>query len=86
MSFDKLRILNPGIGGLEFLYMNGRGAEFARSRITNSLFVGRTNEVATSGPGDMCEGLQDVNGAVNHDGNGCTCTAFARFCSGERYF
>lgn len=71
VSFDRLYVINPGIGGIEFLYMNGRGAEFARSSITNSLFVGRTTEIATAGPGDMCEGLQDVNGAVNHDGNGC---------------
>ena len=51
--------------------MNGRGSEFAKSHISSSLFVGRTTEIGTAGPGDMCEGLQDVNGAVNHDGNGC---------------
>ena len=71
VSFDGLRILNPGIAGLEFLYMNGRGSEFAKSTISNSYMVGRTREIATAGSGDMCEGLQDVNGAVNHDGNGC---------------
>ncbi|KAJ1462285.1 hypothetical protein M885DRAFT_431552, partial [Pelagophyceae sp. CCMP2097] len=65
VNFDGLRILNPGIGGIEFLYVNGRGSEFAKSRITRSLFVGRTTEMATAGPGDMCEGLQDVNGAVS---------------------
>mgnify|MGYP003307879992 FL=1 len=71
VNFDGLRVLNPGIAGLEFLYMNGRGTEFAKSTISNTYFVGRTREIATAGPGDMCEGLQDVNGAVNHDGNGC---------------
>ena len=67
VNFDGLRVLNPGIAGLEFLYMNGRGTEFAKSTISNTYFVGRTGEIATAGPGDMCEGLQDVNGAVNHD-------------------
>ena len=71
VNFDGLRVLNPGIAGLEFLYMNGRGTEFAKSTISNTYFVGRTREIATAGPGDTCEGLQDVNGAVNHDGNGC---------------
>ena len=70
VNFDGLRVLNPGIAGLEFLYMNGRGTEFAKSNIEH-LFCRTHQGNRHGGPGDMCEGLQDVNGAVNHDGNGC---------------
>ena len=72
VSFDNVRLADHGIGGIEFLYMNGKGTEFATSHISNSLFVGRTSGApATSADGLMCEGLQSVNGAEDHDGHGC---------------
>ena len=41
-------------------------------RGSSSLFVGRTDgEMASASDGTMCEGLQDTNGALNHDGLGC---------------
>ena len=58
VNFDGLRVLNPGIAGLEFLYMNGRGTEFAKSTISNTYFVGRTREIATAGPGDSARGCR----------------------------
>jgi hypothetical protein len=72
VHFSDLRILEHGIGGIEFLYINGKGTMFATSHVNNSLFVGRTSGApASASTGTMCEGLQDVNGAIDHDGNGC---------------
>ena len=67
VGFDDVRLLDHGIAGIEFLYMNGRDQLWMQSAITNSLFVGKTQgPPASAFTGLMCEGLQDVNGAVDH--------------------
>ena len=72
VSFDNVRLADHGIAGIEFLYINGKGTHFATSYISNSLFVGKTQgRPATASDGRMCEGLQSVNGAEDHDGMGC---------------
>ena len=72
VGFDDVRLLDHGIAGIEFLYMNGRDQLWMQSAITNSLFVGKTQgPPASAFTGLMCEGLQDVNGAIDHDGMGC---------------
>ena len=40
VSFDNVRLVDHGIAGIEFLYINGKGTHFATSFISNSLFVG----------------------------------------------
>jgi hypothetical protein len=41
VSFDQLKLADHVKSGMEFKYLNGRGAKFATTMITNPLFVGR---------------------------------------------
>ena len=67
VSFDNVRIVDHGVAGIEFLYMNGKGTHFATSYISNSLFIGETRGPPVSAAhGESCEGFQG-----NHNGNGC---------------
>ena len=42
VDFDGMRLLDHGIAGIEFAYINGKGTKFAHSSFRNLLLVGRS--------------------------------------------
>ena len=56
VHFDRLRVLDHGFAGMEFMYIGGKGSFFTHSVISNSLFVGYTNTNDYQGSfGNMAE-------------------------------
>jgi hypothetical protein len=56
LHFERLRFADYGMAGIEPMSTNGLLAQFARSNISHSLFVGTTTHVSNADPREMKRG------------------------------
>jgi hypothetical protein len=68
LHFDGLKFADYGMAGIEPMSTNGLLAQFARTNLTNSLFVGTTTTVTNDDPREM--GRADGNGFRVRSGSG----------------